>query len=237
MLGVGRRPSTNTDPYWTSVVLLALNEDGPDDGTTFIDASNSAHVLTAAGNAQWDTAQAPTGLTSTASFDGVNDKISTPDSAAFDLTTGDFVIELFTRPSSLSGVRTYVGKYQDNAVGDSSWIFYTNGANIAFTIEDSAGTLTTPISVAHGMSVDTWYHVAVSRGGGNLQVYVAGTRLQQVANTTNIKSGDKVLSIGTTSDDALDYAGWIGSMRITVGTDRGYTGATITVPTLPLPTS
>src|SRR3990167_8152900 len=92
-----------TDPYWSSVVLLAFNENGADASTTFDDASNANHTLTANGNAQWDTAQAPTGLTSSALFDGTGDSITTNSSASFAFGTGDFTVEFFMRTADTIG--------------------------------------------------------------------------------------------------------------------------------------
>ena len=62
-------PATGGDPYFANVVLLAGNESGADGTTTFLDQSSYARTLTAVGNAQWDTAQAPTGQTSSILLD------------------------------------------------------------------------------------------------------------------------------------------------------------------------
>src|SRR3990167_997053 len=90
-----------TDPYFANVVLLAANENGADGTTTFIDQSASAHALTAVGNVQWDTAQAPSGLTSSGLWDGAApEKITALDSVDW-YFTGNVTFEMWIRWASV----------------------------------------------------------------------------------------------------------------------------------------
>src|SRR5690348_13363874 len=91
------------DPFFSSVVLLAVNDNKADGTTVFADQSNSAHALTAAGNAQYDTATAPAGMTSTLLVDGTGDWVSSADSADWDFGTGDFVVEGFVKVNAVGG--------------------------------------------------------------------------------------------------------------------------------------
>lgn len=75
---------------------------------------------------------------------------------------------------------------------------------------------------------NTWYYIAWVRSGGYWSFYVDGNKLTNTVNNQDT----------TTYNAAFDYAGYnsfLDEFRITVGTDRGYTGSTITVPTAPFP--
>lgn len=75
---------------------------------------------------------------------------------------------------------------------------------------------------------DTWYHIAWVRSGGYWSFYVNGSKLTNTLNDQDT----------TAYNRAFDYDGYnsfLDELRITVGTDRGYTGATIPVPIAPFP--
>jgi len=71
--------AASTDPNFADVVLL-LHMDGANGGTSFTDNSNSAHTVTAVGNANTNTSVKKFG---TASYqgDGAGDYLSFSDSA------------------------------------------------------------------------------------------------------------------------------------------------------------
>ena len=227
MLGIGRRSSAS-DPNFASVVLLALNENGPDAGTTFDDASNSNKALTAVGDAQWDTAQAPTGMTSSGLFDGTGDRITTPDHDDWTFGSGDYTLEAWIRWNSVANA-TWLA--HDNGAPNRAWIWlyetnqfrmWTDGV---YRLQEDW----TPATA-------TWYHIAICRSGTNLRAFIDGTQLGATATSSeNIPNLTSVLQIGGLGWlGGYDFNGWICPARIT--TAARYT-ANFTSPTLPLPTS
>ncbi|MCR4298188.1 MAG: hypothetical protein NUV75_05470, partial [Gallionella sp.] len=102
MQASARNAAAGGDPSWASVTLLAFNDNAADGTTTFDDQSDSNHTLTPAGNTQYDTAQAPTGLTSSILFDGTDDRILIASSSDFGFGTGDLTVEGFSYPNSLA---------------------------------------------------------------------------------------------------------------------------------------
>lgn len=226
----------NTDPHFASVVLLAVNDNAADATTTFVDQSSAARTLTANGNVQYDTAQAPTGMTSSALFDGTGDYISAVDSADWDFGTGDFTVEAWVRFSSLpaSTVQAFVSNYGGSTTGWTQQ-FRADGSNrlVFGTSGDS------PLEAfAWAPVIDTWYPVATSRASGTLRSYIAGTQIGgDVANAEDITGSTAILAIGRIGSLNAQYLiGWMASVRVTKGVAR-YTGTSYTVPTLPLPTS
>ena len=237
MMASARNTGAATDPYWANVVLLAINDNAADGTTTFIDQSTAAHILTANGNAQYDTAQAPTGATSSALLDGTGDYISTPDATDFALGTSNFAVELFFRTNTVTGNRTYIGQgilatssgaFQITASGTALGLFLSaNGTTWGITSALSLGTI----------AIDTWYHAAASRTGTTIETYLNGSRGGTATSSASVFNSTANLVVGANSGAAQAVNGWIGCARVTIGSNRGYTGATITVPDLPMPTS
>lgn len=220
--------ATGEDPYWTSVVLLAINDNKADTTTAFDDQSNTNHTLTANGNVQYDTAQAPTGMTSSGLFDGTGDYVSAADHADWDFGTADFTLEMMIRWNVVASVQSVLSNY-------SGWSFQRRGdaGDIAtFYWGDAAQATRTWLP-----SVNTWYHYALSRSGTDLKFWVDGTQLGTTAtNSTDITGATDILAIGRLGSLGIQYFdGWIANVRITKGVAR-YT-ANFTPPTLPLPTS
>lgn len=79
-------------------------------------------------------------------------------------------------------------------------------------------------------NLNQWYHIAFVRTSGNLYTYIDGTRYTNgtdsnsvtTGGTTRVMRGDNATNDGT--------AGAWQDFRFYVGTDKGYTGATITPP-------
>lgn len=113
-----------TDPYFSQVVLL-LHMEGVDEGTLFIDSSNSAHTVTAVGNANTETSQKKFG-SSSLEEDGSGDYLSFSDSSDWDLGLGDaygnepFTIEFWARLNSTGGTQMFLGKGGGTAGWNSS---------------------------------------------------------------------------------------------------------------------
>jgi hypothetical protein len=100
------------DPFFASVVLLAVNDNAADGTTTFIDQSASAKTLTTVGNAQYDTAQAAPGMTSSGLFDGTGDALTALDSDDWSFGSGDFTVEAFVRfRTNVTGLDAVVGQW------------------------------------------------------------------------------------------------------------------------------
>lgn len=230
--GILARRASGGDPDFASVVLLALNENGADGSTTFDDASTSDKALTANGNAQWDTAQAPTGLTSSGLFDGVGDSITTPDSVDWDLP-GDFTVEIWFRPTALPANYAHLIGSDGGSVPVIIYVRNsTNSGRIEAWDSGSALLMQGGTTSAGG----AFYAVAWTRSGSDNSLYLDGTRVATATASTSIApTGSMGLGRGPSAAN-WDFNGHLAAARITKGVAR-YTGASYSVPMLPLPTS
>jgi len=209
----------------TRTVLLLHGGDGKTDaGTADWDYSFDPHALTFGGNAQTDTAlHAFAADKSSFLFDGTADYVEAPDSADFDLGTGDYTIEAWVRFDLAEANDAILSQTADT---NNRWQLYMAGSSLVFYVK--LGALDkTDIEAAWNPSATTWYHVAVSRVSGVVAFYVNGTALSLGVNTGPAESITGVagtLRVGGMSGSAYDWDGNIDEVRITKGAAR-YTGA------------
>ena len=188
---------------WFDKVSLLLHMNGSDGSTTFTDSSNNAFTVTAGGNAQISTAQSKFGGAS-AYFDGTGDYLLTASSLApFQMGTGDFTVEAFIRPTvSVAGYRGLIGLM----AGDGETLYINDGALEWYPWSFSAGVIT----------VDTWHHVAASRQGETLRLFIDGVLVDTVIATTDIDLGR--FRAGTNGDLTREFfQGWMDEVRVVKG--------------------
>lgn len=107
----------------------------------------------------------------------------------------------------------------------------TNG-RMRFVLDTSTTGQTQHISSDFAYNLNQWYHLAWVRSGNNLYAYFDGTRrLSSTTSGTIDTSANQWKRLLAGGDAAADGTpGYVQDFRITLGTDRGYTGATITPP-------
>ena len=158
-------------------------------------------------------------------FDGTGDYLSLKDNNLFVLGTGDFTIECWLYLNSVSP--TYQGIFEGRPSNGAYPTFVMAGAalcwytNTAFQIN------------AGNLSINTWYHVAVTRSSGSTKIFVNGTQGGSTySDSTNYISRTDPLIGGLF--DGYYLNGYIDDLRITKGVAR-YT-ANFTPPAEPFMT-
>ena len=160
---------------------LLLHLDGTDASTTMVDSGGKNQTVTAHGAAQIDADQAVfAGQALLLSAD--SDYLSV-DTGDFAFGTGDFCVDLRTRVSSATVAQLFFDG------GASGFQLLYDGSVLKFT--SAAGSIT-----GSGLSADTNYHLAATRGAGSTRLWKDG--VQQ----------------GSTLTDATSYAGASGYPRI-----------------------
>ncbi len=210
------------DPYFGQVALL-LHADGT--GSTFVDSSPYTRTITANGDVTQSATQSKWG-TRSAYFDGSGDYLETTIAS---IGTGDFVAEAwFYVDGSNSTFRHIFDTRTSDATGFSLGVDDSNRIFLfsvnAFRVQ--AGTV----------SANTWHHVALARDSGNVRVYFNGTQVGSTW-TDSTNYNQTTLHIGRyySNVDQFQWLGYLDDIRVTVGSSRGYAGATITVPTAAFP--
>ena len=214
------------DSLFNNVSLL-LPLDGPAGGTTFRDFSANHHTVTAVGNAAAKAVGKYNG--SSAYFDGTGDYLTVPDSATFDFDTSDFTIEFMVNFVAHTTVMTLVSNYLNGTTG---WVVQYRGDTSVLRLGYGDTAL---IDAAWTPTDGVWYHVAVTRSGTSLKLFVDGVQVGTTAtNSTNISGSTSVLNIGALNFGAIYqyFNGYMADLRITKGVAR-YTAA-FTTPTAPI---
>lgn len=173
-------------------------------------SSTPGKTVAANGNAQIDTAQYKFGSAS-GLFDGTGDSISSADNADWDFGTGDFTIDFWVRWNSLAGTVLFSR--------NDSTDFRLHYNNVANTLTLNA--TSNPIkSESWTPSTNTWYHVAVTRSGTNLDFWINGTKLGTTTTDATDLTYSTDLYIGDGAGGGASLNGWIDEFRWSKGVAR-----------------
>jgi len=194
-----------------SFTKLMLHKNGADASTTFTDSSTSAHTVTAVGNAQIDTAQSKFGGAS-GLFDGAGDYLTVPDHADFDFGTGDFTVDAWVRFSGSVSNDTLVTR------GNDDFLIKISNDEIEVKLVS-----TTAIVRATTIAQNTWYHIAVSRSGTDVRIFLNGTQVGATATSSANVNYTTPLAIGANDVGGTPFqffSGWIDEFRVSKGVAR-----------------
>ena len=160
------------------------------------------------------------------SLDGAGDYLYTPGRPSFRLGSGAFVIDFGLKTSTPGGA---ILDYKMGTDGYQISLDYPSG-RITFW-NGSSYVKTSTISVTDGIR----RHIAFARSAdGTLRIFINGVLDGSTTNAFNYNADVSIMAIGAKVADpssAYDLNGKIDFLRITVGTDRGWTSA-FTPPTL-----
>ena len=148
--------------------------------------------------------------TGSVSFNGSSQYLTVPSSAAFTFGSGDFTVEAWIRPATVTGTKAIAGIFVS---GTGGWYFGLNGN----TLRLSSGFV--DYDGATSMIANTWYHVAATKSSGFLRMYVNGV---QVGTTTDVSGQNwtiqNTLYVGRLNGEASWYwNGYISNFRIVKG--------------------
>ena len=209
------------DPQWGNTVLL-LNGDG-----NLTDSSSYGRTVTAYGNAA-ATGAAKFGSNSL-TFDGDGDYLKIDSFPS--LGSADWTIEAWVRVSSLSTGMFLLGASVENGLMvqlSADGKLYLGRASISWDLGET-----------HGMSTNTWHHIAICRLGNQLRGWRDGTPLGAGATSLSGSFGTSALwigsfgfSLGGAAGQPSSYInGQVDDLRITANAARYGVSSSFTPPT------
>lgn len=163
------------------------------------------------------------------SFNGSSQYLTTPANAALSMGTGDFTWEMWiyptTAPSGSSTLSNQMLFGYRSGSDTSPYLSYNNnsptpGAGLAIGF---SGDTTTFIQSSSPPAVNAWNHIALSRAGTSLRMFLNGVIVGSVTNSTNF-SNASLRYIGAMNITAYYFPGYISNLRIVKGV-AVYTGA------------
>jgi len=220
----------------TAITNTSLLTNFTNAGITDATAKNDLETV---GNAQISTTQSKFGgasmsfVRSTSSYLVANNA-----TGLFSFGTGDFTIEAWVYMNSLPSGNGYPDSYWIVGGGPAT---SNPGFDIAIGSTNLQVGLTSfaslNISVAHGMSATTWYHVAVVRSGATLYAFRDGVQLA-TASVSGVTADPCLTGLAISAAEPTgatlgNFNGFIDDLRITKGYAR-YT-ANFTAPTAAFP--
>ena len=200
------------DPNFKNVTLL-LHGDGSNgaQNNTFIDSSTNNFTITRNGNTTQGSFS-PYGSNWSNYFDGSGDYLEVADNAAFDFGTGDFTIEFWMFAQNLASTPMFFHKGTNSA----GWFCQTTASTFYFGQLDSNRYTTWSVS----LSDNAWYHIALTRVGSSLNVFING--VSQTAKTVSgaDASNDNAnnVVIGRIASGGYQFQGYLSNYRIVKGT-------------------
>jgi hypothetical protein len=143
----------------------------------------------------------------------------------------DFTIEAFIKPTASATYKQIVGQWGSC---QNSYQLSLYSGKLGWE-RPGYGTLTSSDGAA-AVSLNAWHHVAVSRTGSTISLYVDGKRVASAADSVNYTTGNCGMGIGkVAAQNGYSFgAGFIDEVRITRQVAR-YSGATYTVPAQAFP--
>lgn len=222
--------------------LLTCQSNQPVANNTFLDKSTSDFAITRVGNTTQGTFS-PYGAGYSVYFPNASymNSLSTagaftsiPNTTNFDLGTGDFTMEGWIYPMQLPSGDTWPTNYQNtSSLFGRGTPSTADGYNLVLgatkLLFQSADTLIT--SGTHNIVIGNWYHVAVSRTSGTLQLFVNGVSVASVSYSSSPGAGSNFY-IGCETGQGAYFYGYMSNVRLVKGT--GLYSSTFTPSSTPL---
>jgi hypothetical protein len=219
------------DRFYNQVSLL-LHGDGTNGSTTITDSSPSPKAVTAVGNAQISTAQSKFGGSSIAFPGGVTSWLSAPNVTDLALLSDNFTIELWVYFATVNNEFLF---WNSNAAAFGGIRLIQIGtADLSLLASTNGSAHTTNVVANSVLSLNSWKHIAASRQGSTLRIFVDGVLAINTTIVGALNNGG-INNVGGRSVFPFSMNGYIDDFRVTKGIAR-YT-ANFTPPTAPFPDS
>lgn len=225
----GAAPAPATDPNFKQVALL-LHGDGTNgaQNNTFVDSSTNNFSITRNGNATQGTFSPfslPAGQWSNF-FDGNGDYLSVGNVGSL---SGDFTVECWVYFNSSGQVNKnfYVGRPVSTGTGGVSFGTFSTADRLQF----GASGIAYDVSSTNTIPIRQWVHVAATRSGSTLRLFINGVNDGSVTQTRTYLADVATIG-GNVSATNQSFDGYISNMRVVSGTAL-YT-SNFTPPTAPL---
>lgn len=214
------------EPYFKYTALY-LTGAGTNNATnkTFIDESSNNLTITRTGNATQGSFT-PFSQTGWSTYFNGSSYLSFPGSAGVSFGTGDFTIEawFYSNQTDQTKMKAITGNYVNSATGNWQLLFnsigLTGDKKVGLYIGDPQGWLIVSFGA---LSFNTWNHVAITRSGTTIRLFLNGILDNTVTSSATIGSDSATCQIGAVPDTVSNFStvriweGYISNIRYTKG--------------------
>lgn len=224
-----RGSQVTADQYWSSV-MFQLSFTGTDGTTTFTDQSRFANAVVANNGAAV--------LSNKLELDGTNDYVTVAASEGQGVPAKAMTLEVFGLALDKKDAIQVIICLNNGAAGGRSWRLYISATNVlTFEVWDGAA-WTVVASYAWTYTLAQSYNVAAAWDGSTLSLYIDGTRVA-TGTVTSFAYASTFIRIGSQGNGSGNEINFLDGRMSAIRFTRRFfrmTGATYTVPTLPLTT-
>jgi hypothetical protein len=193
-----------------SATILLLHGDGANAGTTITDSSYYQNAISNT-SVTTSTTKSVFGNTSL-SFNGAA-KISTASSTTYSFATANFTIEFWFNANSVTTTQLLYSN-ADWGTNHFGIVIISSTANVQIYNYSSGSFLFTGPAI----SANVWYHLALTRSGNTLTLYLNGVSAGIYINSGSIDSGGSFPAVfGAYPTTGSFFTGYIDEIRITKG--------------------
>ncbi len=209
-LNVVAGPQTNAVPMYyrvrTAGPSLLIHGDGFHGSQAFTD--ECGHAVTPYGNVQVSTNRSKFGGGSI-HFDGAGDYLWLATNAAWAFGSGDFTVDFWVNFDGSPGDVSFIGPHTQHI--SAEWTVLREGANLSSRL---SGLLV--VNQPWAPQTDTWYHIALTREGSTVRLFVDGQILGTGPFASSI-SNVLPLTIGAANNPSLFFRGYMDEIRVVKG--------------------
>jgi len=241
------RVSRGTTRGWTSNFTPPTSQYNPDNNTLFLwhCSGDTAMVSGTEGahDVYFDSPSA--GIQITSGNEGVfstpvyyfggTTHMTVPSSDDFSFGTQEFVVDFWVNILNKTAIRGFIQQADDSS---NFWkVYWNQGATRLDFTSSNGGSGYSAYSDTWDPATQTWYHIAVVGTGSKIELYVDGQSIGSNTGLYNLPNITDDLNIGRISNNSktvwYNHSGYIDELRISKGTNRGWTGSSFDVPTEP----
>jgi hypothetical protein len=209
------------DLFYNSCSLL-MHFSGSNGSTTFTDNSPSTKTVTSNNGASISSAQSKFGSRS-GLFDGVDDYLIISGNTVCNFGSGDFTVECWVRLNAMPTSDAWPTNFSSHFVVITAGT-PSAGDGIGFLIGQTKLIVqsndTQMPNALHGMTTNTWYHIAYVRRGNNLYFFVNGSQVGTTQTLTGAVGTGTNTYIGCETAQGAFFNGYMDELRVTKGLAR-----------------